>query len=89
MAFPPRAQGPHKKDLTPLSKGGAIHKHAGKGSSMAPMPSRGTIKQLQQPATNGINNYAKASPMGAPQPSPGSSPVPDGLGSGSWAGIGQ
>ena len=83
MAFPPRGQGPSKKALTPLTKGGAIHKHAGKGSSMAPMPDRNTIKQLQQPGSNGINNYAKASPMGQPQP------MVDGLGSGSWAGNGM
>ena len=83
MAFPPRNQGPHKQSLTPLTKGGAIHKHAGKGSSMAPMPDRNTIKQLQQPPTNGINNYAKASPMGSPQP------AVDGLGSGTWGGNGQ
>ena len=83
MAFPPRNQGPSKKALTPLSKGGAIHKHAGKGSQMAPMPNRHTLSGLSQPAGQSINDYAKASPMGQPQP------AVDGLGSGSWAGNGM
>ena len=75
---------PLKKDLTPLSKGGAIHKHAGKGSSMAPMPDRQQISQLSKPAGQSINNYAKATPMAQPQPS-----AAPGLGSGDWPGNGM
>lgn len=75
---------PFKKDLTPLRKGGAIHKHNGKGSEMATMPNRNTLASLQKPATNSINDYAKASPM--PQPTPADA---GGLGSGDWAGNGM
>jgi hypothetical protein len=72
-----------KKDLTPLSKGGAIHKHAGKGSEMASMPDRGQIGKLAKgPGT--INDYAKATPL--PTPSPAAVP---GIGSGSWPGNGM
>lgn len=74
-----------KKHLTPFHKGGAIHKHNGnKGSEQAPMPNRSELTALQKPATNSINDYAKASPM--PQPMP---PAPDGLGSGDWSGNGM
>jgi len=75
---------PFKKNLTPLSKGGAVHKHAGKGSQTAPMPNRNTLTALQKPATNSINDYAKAAPM--PQPTP---PDAGGLGSGDWGGNGM
>ena len=74
-----------KKDLTPLSKGGTITKHAGKGSKQAPMSARSNVTQsgAMQPGA-GINNYAKATPMSQP-----TAPSPDGLGSGVWPGIGQ
>lgn len=53
-----------KKHMTPLSKGGQMVRHKGKGSQMAPMPSRGDIQALAtQP---GLNNYAKATPMAQP-----------------------
>ena len=84
MAFPPRGQGPSKKSLTPLSKGGQITKHAGKGSQMATMPNRNTLSALSKPGGQSMNDYAKASPMGQPQP-----PAVGGLGSGSWAGNGM
>lgn len=84
MALPPRGQGPNKKDLTPLTKGGSVQKHAGKGSSIASMPNRNTLSQLSKPDGQSINDYAKASPMGQPQ-----SPAVDGLGSGRWAGNGM
>jgi len=76
---------PFKKDLTPLSKGGAIHKHQGKGSQQASMPDRNQISQLAKPAGQSINDFAKATPMAQPQ-DPGSS---IGLGSGNWAGNGM
>ncbi len=73
------------KHITPLSKGGQRVNHAGKGSQQAPMGMRRQI--TQSGATDpgaGINNYAKATPMANPAP-----PAPDGLGSGTWPGIGQ
>ena len=64
-----------KKHLTPLTKGGTITKHAGKGSQVGQMPSG-----------QSINDYSKATPMANPTPPP----APDGgLGSGTWPGIGQ
>lgn len=72
-----------KKHMVPLSKGGTTTAHAGKGSMQANMPDRNQIKQLQTPPTNGINNYAKATPM-AQGPT-----APDGnLASGDFPGIG-
>lgn len=79
---------PLKKQLTPLRKGGPIHKHAGKGSEQQTMPNRNLLTSLQKPATNGINNYAKASPMPQGAVNPGA-PVVTGLGNGSWAGNGM
>ena len=73
-----------QKDLTPLSKGGSVKKHAGKGSAVASMPDRGQIAQLAKPTGQNINNYAKATPM--PQPAPAAA---GGLGSGDWAGNGM
>ena len=58
-----------KSHLTPLTKGGDIHAHQGKGSQQAPMPSRQDIKQLQAPQA-GLNNFAKATPMAKPAVNP-------------------
>lgn len=58
-----------KKNLTPLTKGGTITKHEGKGSQQAPMPSRQDIKGLEAPGA-GMNNFAKATPMAQPAPNP-------------------
>jgi hypothetical protein len=57
-----------KKHMTPLTKGGTLHKHKGKGSQMAPMPDRRQISQLAQPGQQSMNDYAKATPMAQPQP---------------------
>jgi len=76
-----------KHQLTPLTKGGAITKHKGKGSQAAAMPDRGQISQLAKPANQNINNYAKATPMAQPQPDAATTGM--GLGSGSWAGNGM
>ena len=73
-----------KQQLTPLSKGGAITKHKGKGSQQTAMPDRNEISALAKPQNQSINNYAKASPM--PQPMP---PQAGGLGSGNWSGNGM
>lgn len=76
--------GPLKKHLTPLGKGGQITKQNGKGSEMATMPNRNTLAALQKPASQSINDYAKATPMASP-----TAGAPDGLGSGGWAGNGM
>ena len=68
-----------KKHLTPLTKGGTITKHAGKGSQMNPMPSGMST-----------GDYAKATPMANPTPpATATGGGTDGLGSGNWPGIGQ
>lgn len=77
-----------KKDLTPLSKGGKITKHAGKGSQSAHMPNRQTLKALQSAPGNTINDYAKAAPTPASS-DPTSGAGGYGLGTGSWAGNGM
>jgi hypothetical protein len=77
------------KHMTPLSKGGQTTAHKGKGSQQAGMPDRSQINSLAtQP---GINNYAKASPMGMPSPGqpPGGLPSgPPGIGTGNFSGNG-
>jgi hypothetical protein len=62
-----------KKQLTPLTKGGKVTKHTGKGSQQAPMPTRKDIDHLATPAGNSINDYAKATPMANGMPTPGDS----------------
>lgn len=49
--------GPFKKDLTPLSKGGSVHKHAGKGHSPF---------QASPPGPGGRNDFSKPAPTPAP-----------------------
>ena len=51
-----------KKHMTPLTKNGDMHKHAGKGSEMTGMPNRQAIKGLSAPGAS-MNDYAKATPM--------------------------
>lgn len=77
-----------KSDLTPLTKGGKVTKHHGKGADAAHMPDRNQLRQLQKPAGQNINNYAKATPMANPAPDPNTSGT-YGLGSGNWAGNGM
>ena len=85
------------RKMTPLTKGGQTTSHAGKGSIQAPLSTRNNVSSSgsnpAQPGAAGtsgggapptMNNYAKATPMARPTP-----PVPDGLGSGTWPGIGQ
>ena len=57
-----------KKHMTPLTKGGQMHAHKGKGSQMAPMPDRRQISGLAGPPGASINDYAKATPMAQPMP---------------------
>ena len=76
-----------KHQLTPLTKGGAIHKHKGKGSEQTSIPNRSELTALAKPANQNINNYSKATPMANPQPDAATSGI--GLGSGSWAGNGM
>lgn len=62
---------PYKKDLTALTKGGAIHKHVGKGSVQQRVPAGGmqTITP-GNPAARTLQDYSKATPMPMPNPSP-------------------
>jgi hypothetical protein len=76
-----------KQNLTPIGKG-SITKHKGKGSQMADMPNKQAVSQLAQPTGNTMNNYAKATPLASPS-APPTGGTPDGIGSGSWPGIGQ
>ena len=61
-----------KKDLTPLGKGGAIHKHAGKGSQSQVLPSRHALNTLTQGNVGDrtMQNYGKATPMANTSPDP-------------------
>lgn len=73
-----------KKHMTPLTKGGALHKHAGKGSSSQSL-GRGQMASLTGGDTfqRSMQNYAKASPMpqgpsmGPAGPSPAPTPGDD------------
>lgn len=74
-----------KKNLTPISKGGQVIKHAGKGSSAQMLPSRHALSTLTSGNVGDrtMQNYAKATPMAAPAPdtsgdSMGAWPPPDG-----------
>lgn len=63
-----------KKHMTPLTKNGSLH-NSGKNPAMQTLPAaRG--------GTANMNTYAKATPMAQP------APAPDGIGSGSFPGIG-
>lgn len=66
-----------RKHMVPLTPKGDTIIHKGKGSQMTGMPDRGQIKGLAQGPGQGINDYAKATPMAMPQPSPvpGMSPI--------------
>lgn len=57
----------------------------GKGSQTQTLSAKNNVSQSGsgQPDST-MNNYAKASPAAAPTP-----PMPDGLGSGTWPGVGQ
>ncbi len=78
-----------KKHLVPLTKGGQTTVHAGKGSQQAPMSARNNVTQSGSAAPGAtIGNYAKATPMANPTP-PTSAPPSNGLGSGTWPGIGE
>jgi hypothetical protein len=75
-----------KKHMTPLqphSKPGTLHKSPNKGSSQRTLPGAASGGAAQP----SFQSYGKATPMAGPDPSD-AAPVPDGLGSGSWAGNG-
>lgn len=55
---------PFKKDLTPLTKGGKIDRHKGKGSEQARLPDRGQIGKLARGGS--MNDYAKSTPLPRP-----------------------
>lgn len=52
------------KGLTPLRKGGAVHKHVGKGATEEKLPSRHALATLTKgdQFSRTINDYAKATP---------------------------
>jgi len=76
----------HKKDLTALTKGGSTAVH--KGKTATPPQTLSTHNNVSQSGSAqpsaGLNNYAKATPAANSTP-----PATDGLGSGTWPGIGQ
>ena len=80
-----------KKHLTPLTKGGTITKHAGKGSQSGRLQSAGNnLNPATTSNMQSINDYSKATPMAAPTPpATATGGGTDGLGSGNWPGIGQ
>jgi hypothetical protein len=57
-----------KKSLTPLTKGGQINVHKGKGAVEQTLPSRGALNTLTagDPAQRTMQNYSKATPMANP-----------------------
>ena len=57
-----------KKNLTPLRKRGQINVHNGKGAVEQTLPSRSALSTLTagDPGQRTMNNYAKATPLGAP-----------------------
>jgi hypothetical protein len=65
---------PFKKNLTPLSKGGQVIKHKGKGSQVTDLPDRRQITGLATPAGNSINDYAKVTPLANPGLGPNNDP---------------
>ena len=85
-----------KKHLSPLSKGGQVLKHAGKGSKQQqPMPGGRESMTGGDPVNRMLNRYptapqptnptpAPAAPLGGPAmgPSPAPIPPPTGLGAG-------
>lgn len=66
------------------NKGQQVH-HQGKDSKVQTLSAKNNVSTSgsDNPGA-GLNNYAKATPAAAPTP-----PAPDGLGSGTWPGIGQ
>lgn len=72
--------------MTPLTKGGQMHAHKDK-QAMPPQQlsthNNVSTSGVAKPGA-GLNDYAKATPMAEPTP-----PSSDGLGSGTWPGIGQ
>lgn len=50
---------PYKKDLTPVTKGGKVDTHKGKGSKQALLPDR---RAQPRPPANNMNNFAKSTP---------------------------
>lgn len=77
-----------KNQMKPMQVGGSpkgsVHKHAGKGSAVKTLSSHNNVGSSGSGASGAtLNNYAKATPMAQP------APTVDGLGSGSWPGIGQ
>lgn len=56
------------KQLTPLKKGGPVHKHVGKGAHEQVLPHRSALNTLTSgsPMSRTINDYAKVNPINNP-----------------------
>jgi hypothetical protein len=67
---------PFKKDLTPLTKGGSITTHTGKGAREQSRGSGGTESLTGDPMQGMTNRYPKAEPEAPPEPE--EPPVPMG-----------
>jgi len=79
-----------KKHMTPLTKGGTLTKHAGKGSKSGTLSSRNNLNPSTTSNSQTIGDYAKATPLANPTPpATATGGGIDGLGSGNWPGIGQ
>jgi hypothetical protein len=74
------------KHMKPIGgAGGQKVNNQGKGSKQQPLSAQNNVVDSGSSSPNAtIGNYAKATPMAAPTP-----PVTDGLGSGTWPGIGS
>ncbi len=59
-----------KRHMTPLTKGGSLVAHKGKGSQQASAPDREQISQLARGPLNSMNDYAKSTPMAQPSATP-------------------
>ncbi len=59
-----------KKHMVPLAPGGQRTVHRGKGSEMTGMPTRRQVSGLANAPGATFNDYAKATPMARPSPTP-------------------
>jgi|HubBroStandDraft_6_1064221.scaffolds.fasta_scaffold614314_3 hypothetical protein len=68
--------GPFKKDIRPLTKGGAVHVHHGKHVSSRPMHSGPPQNAFPKPAAAPVAPAPLPPPQGAPPPPLGNPPAP-------------
>ena len=77
-----------KKHMKPLTKGGQVGKHAGKGSQATTLPNRGAMDALANAPDASMNDYSKATPVSQPAGNPSAGVDPN-LASGDSPGIGM